>query len=368
MANNETGDGRQFLVRRDDLRKVEVRTRETPALDTLEPGSVLLAVDRFAFTSNNITYAVYGEEMSYFEFFPAPEGWARVPVWGFADVAASRHDALPESERVFGFLPMATHLTVAPAKVTAGGFFDSSEHRRPLHAAYNRYMRAAGDPGYDPAREDQQMLYRPLFMTSFLIDDFLADNGFFGAKRVILSSASSKTAYGVAFLLDRRDGETVEVVGLTSPGNVEFVQRLGCYDTVLPYPEAETLAADVPTLYVDMAGDGELRRRLHEHLEDELRYDCVVGGTHWEARGPGRGLPGAKPEFFFAPAQAAKREQDWGPEGMQRRFAAAWRAFLEAADDWAEIVRETGPEAVRRVWLQMLEGEVDPKRAHILSL
>ena len=53
-----------------------------------------------------------------------------------------------------------------------------------------------------PGRQgDYQALLRPLFMLSFLVDDFLAENEFYGARRVMLSSASSKTAFGLAHLL-----------------------------------------------------------------------------------------------------------------------------------------------------------------------
>jgi hypothetical protein len=74
-----------------------------------------------------------------------------------------------------------------------------------------------------------QALLRPLFITSWLIDDFLADNDFFGARVMLLSSASSKTAYGTAFQLAQRDG--IEVVGLTSPGNVAFCESPGLLQT-----------------------------------------------------------------------------------------------------------------------------------------
>ena len=45
------------------------------------------------------------------------------------------------------------------------------------------------------------MIVRPLFITSFMLADFLQDNAFFGARQVVVSSASSKTAYGTAFCL-----------------------------------------------------------------------------------------------------------------------------------------------------------------------
>src|SRR5206468_2189457 len=115
--------------------------------------------------------------------------------------------------------------------------------------------RCSSDPGYAPAREAEQALLKPLFTTSFLIDDFLADNGFFDASTVILSSASSKTAYGTAFCLAQRRGAGgAKVVGLTSTANLEFTRSLGCYDTVLAYDAVDTLPRDVPSLYVDFSG------------------------------------------------------------------------------------------------------------------
>ena len=170
-----------------------------------------------------------------------------------------------ERERIFGYLPMSTHLMVQPEKVTEAGFVDGSPHRSALPATYQQYTRVKGDPGYDEAYEDQQAIFRPLFMTSFLIDDFLAENDFFGASAVLLASASSKTALGVAFLLSRRQGARCEVIALTSPSNVEFCERLGYYDRVLTYEDVRSLPPDTPTVLVDMAGDGELLHAVHTH-------------------------------------------------------------------------------------------------------
>ena len=207
-----------FEVRRDDLR--DCRLVEGPEI-TPEPGEVVLRVDRFALTANNVTYAVAGESMSYWNFFPAEGGWGRIPVWGFADVAESRCDGIREGERFYGYYPMSTHLLVRPEAVKPSSFIDAMPNRAPLPAAYNQYRAVAHDRAYTAEGEAAQMILQPLFTTSFLIDDFLADNDFFGARRVVLASASSKTAYGLAFLLARRQG--CEVVGLTSRANAAFV-------------------------------------------------------------------------------------------------------------------------------------------------
>src|SRR5947209_2330116 len=61
-----------FLVRRDDLRECRI---DDSAVPEPGPGEARLRVDRFGLTANNVTYAVFGEHMSYWEFFPAETGW-----------------------------------------------------------------------------------------------------------------------------------------------------------------------------------------------------------------------------------------------------------------------------------------------------
>lgn len=356
-----------FVVDRGNLRRWKcVRAVDSGA--AWPSGQALLRVAKFAFTANNITYAVAGDMLSYWNFFPAEPGWGRVPVWGFGDVIRSTHPDVAEGERVFGYLPMSTYLVIQPERVTAAGFFDASPHRQALPAVYNRYTRVANDPSYQVAYEDQHMLFWPLFMTSFLLDDFLADNALFGARAVVLSSASSKTAFGLAFLLSRNRPAQCEVVGLTSPRNASFVAGLGCYDRVVTYDQLQSLPAEVPVVFVDMAGDGGVQSTLHHHFRDNMKYSCSVGATHWDRRELQADLPGAQPAFFFAPTQVQKRTKDWGPAGLQERFAKAWRSFLEFTNGRTRIIHGCGEAAVERVYLETLEGRSKPDEGHVLSL
>ncbi|MEO8606093.1 MAG: DUF2855 family protein, partial [bacterium] len=187
-----------FVVNRSDLRQCKV---VAAALRPLADGEVRLRVDRFAFTANNVTYGAVGDMIGYWNFFPAADGWGRIPVWGFADVGESRCAALPAGERVYGYLPMSTQLIVQPAPVSPGSFFDAAPHRAALPAVYNQYTRLAADPLYERADEAHLALLRPLFTTSFLLEDFLAEHDDFAARNIVLTSASSKTALGLAQLL-----------------------------------------------------------------------------------------------------------------------------------------------------------------------
>ena len=348
-----------LLVDRSDLTGTSIVQGSEPEPDD---GQALLRVDRVGMTANNVTYAVFGDAMHYWDFFPAVQGHGRVPLWGFAEVVASRAEGVEVGTRLYGYLPTSSHLLVRPDRVDARGFRDASPHRQHLPSPYNALTTTTGDPAYDPATEDLQALYRPLFMTSFVLADFLTDSGLFGAESVLLSSASSKTSYGAAFLLQG----TARTVGLTSRRNLDFTRSLGCYDEVLAYDEVAQLA-QVPTVYVDTAGDTVLRRAVHEAVP--LVHSAVVGAAHHDAA-PDRGgeLPGPRPTFFFAPDQMRKRSADWGPHGVEDRHAQAWARFAPVVAGWVDVSVGHGPEGLQAAWLEVLSGGSNPRTGHVLQL
>jgi len=352
-----------LLVDRGDLSHTELV--EAPALEPAE-GQAVLRVDRVGMTANNVTYAVFGDAMGYWDFFPAPEfdgaAQGRVPLWGFAEVERSRTPGVEEGTRVYGYLPTSSHLLVTPSKADPKGFRDASPHRQHLPSPYNGLTTTSADPAYDADLEDLQVLYRPLFMTSFMLADHLIDNACFGASTVVISSASAKTAYGTAFLLD-----DVAVVGLTSAANRDFTESLGCYDEVFTYDQVEELPQD-PAIYVDIAGDATLRRRVHERLAP--LHSAVVGAAHHDAAPDpdDAGLPGGAPTFFFAPDQMRKRSADWGPNGVEQRHAEAWARFAPVVAGWVDVVVGQGAEGLRSAWLEVLAGSTPPRTGHVVQL
>ena len=351
-----------FLVDRSDLSRS--RTDEAPAL-TPAAGEVVLSVDRFALTANNITYGVAGDIIGYWQFFPAPEGWGRIPVWGIGTVSASSHPDIAEGTRFYGYYPMSGELLVKAENVSARGFTDAAAHRAELPVVYNQYATVGEAFGFPPGYDNHAMLYRPLFTTSFVLDDYLADNDFFGARTVVLGSASSKTAFGLAFMLKRRGG--VRVVGLTSPANTAFVEGLGLYDETLTYDEVANLPQE-PTAYVDMAGNRAVLAAVHNHLTDNLVESCGVGVTHWEARDgedPAT-LPGARPTMFFAPTQIMKRHKELGAAVYQQRIAEATQAFFAEVDAWVHIEEHPFSE-VAEVYDQVLRGAAPDRGMVVVS-
>lgn len=215
------------------------------------------------------------------------------------------------------------------------------------------------------------MLLRPLFMTDFVLDDWLADNDFHGAGPsaggvLVLSSASSKTAFGLAHLVAARS-ERPEIVGLTSTDKVAFVEGLGVYDRVLDYGDTDGLAADAPTVYVDMAGDTRVRREVHERVSG-LVASVSVGGTHWQEVGGAGDLPGPQPSLFFAPDQIAKRRADWGQGELDSRFGGAWSAFVPVVEGWISVVERDGIDGAEQTYREVLDGEADPSDAFVVNI
>jgi len=352
--------GWSLAVRRDDLSRTELLDKTLPEAGD---GEAVVHVDRVGVTANNVTYALLGDAMHYWDFFPTRPGWGLVPLWGFGDVVASATDGVEVGNRVYGYFPSASHLTVRPGRVDARGFRDASEHRASLPSPYNNYVFTTTDAAYESGREDLLILFRPLFFTSFMLADQLEDNAFFGGTVLALSSASSKTAYSAAFLLQ---GKGPEVVGLTSPGNVEFTRTLGCYDRVVAYDAVTELRAETPTAYLDLAGSAELRANLYAHLGDRLVRDTVVGVTHQERAAAGAQRD-ARTSFFFAPDQMRKRTGDWGREVLDQRFAQAWRRFAPTAQGWVDVVEHDGPGGLRDVWLEVLAGRSSPRIGHVIA-
>ncbi|MEB0138162.1 MULTISPECIES: DUF2855 family protein [unclassified Undibacterium] len=360
----------EFIVDRAQLHVSKVIPLTIPTAATLVSGQVLLKIDHFAFTANNVTYAAFGTAMKYWNFFPTVSGWGNIPVWGFADVVLSTVDGIAVGQRYYGYYPMATHLCVTPGRFHAGGFSDTAPHRQEMHGLYNQYLLTDADPAYTAASEAEQMLLRPLFITSFMIDDFLDQQQYFGATDILISSASSKTAYGLAFLLAQR--QSVRLIGLTSAANRAFVESLGVYHEVHCYEDLAALDAGHAVAYVDMAGNASLRAALHEKYQDQMRYSCAVGGTHWDELGGAQHLPGARPVLFFAPAQIKLRLADWGPAGLQARVADAWQRFMQpvlhADQPWLRVQHGRGAAAVVSLVERMLAGQVSADEGHVLSL
>jgi len=359
-------DPRPFLDFQIDPSDLEKRRTLELSRKALEPGQVRFRVDRFAFTANNISYASTGSFLGYLNFFPtdieAP--WRRIPVMGHGEIIESSHPDIESGGRYFGFYPMSGEHVIT-AERRGANVWDAGSHREPHAATYRQFEDVRRDPHYDPAREDLVALLRGLYVTSFLVEDYLHDNAGFGAESVLVTSASSKTSIALGYCLRQRGTPSI---GLTSHRNLDAVRKLNCFDNVLPYDELPAIDHTRPTALVDLAGDGALLAAIHHQFGDALKYSCVVGGTHRGAAAAPTELPGPTPRFFFAPSQIKKRSGEWGAVEFTARLGQGFRDFGSFIEPALHIVRGSDAEAVDRAYGEVLDGRSSPTTGHILSL
>lgn len=331
----------------------------------LEDGDVRLRIDRFAVTANNITYAVAGDLLGYWDFFPADDGWGRVPAMGWADIVESKNDAVPVGGRYYGWFPMAQYVDLT-ATPTRDGFRDDGDHRSDHAPVYRSYLSTEQDTSYEPGvdAEDRHALLRGLFLTGFLAEEFFADDEYFGAEQVLVLSASSKTAVGFAQRASERDG--VAVVGVTSPSNLELVESLGFYDTVVSYGDLATIE-QVPSVLIDMAGNSGVIAGLHALLDDELKYSMAVGKSHHDSA-PTRVEAGPRQQMFFAPTEVSRRIEEWGRVSFAERTKSALDDFVQGSAGWMSIEQTHGPESAAQTWNEVREGKVSPSIGRVVSM
>jgi hypothetical protein len=310
-------------------------------------GEVLFEVEKFAFSANNVTYALLGEALSYWDLFPAEPGWGRIPVWGYLHVLSSGVPGVEPGRRAYGLCPMATHVMLRPGRLGQSTFSEGSPSRKGLSSVYNVYSWA--DPG---PHEEEFLVLSPSFWLSFTLDDYLVRNTR-ADRTVVVTSASSKAAIGLAHLLTRRG---VPVAGLTSPSRVAFARSLSLYDQVLPYDQAESLPASAATI-VDIAGDAALRDRIDRHLAH--RPDIVIaGGTHGDVGSLTFSSPQAIPDLAH----------EWGWPLLDQRFRAALGGFAAHAASWLSIRRHRGLEGAAAVYQRVLTNAGSPAEGHLIDV
>ena len=369
---NSHFDVTEIWINKSDISQTKV-TKFTLDSAKLNDQQVVLQIDTFGFSANNITYAMLGDKMGYWGFFAADEGWGKVPVWGFATVVASKHPDVLVGEKVFGYLPMASHLLITAGKTSPTHFFDVDEKRLSISPVYDNYVRCASDPGYQADREAWQLNYRPLFMTSFVLDDYVGEN--LGSElknkveNVLLSSASSKTAYGTAHLLMKHKaqrGANYQVIGLTSASNKAFTESLGCYDRVLTYQEIDAIPQDGLSWLLDFAGNKNFILALQKQLEKQLDKMIFIGATDVKAQDdkPSGHLEG---ELFFAPSQVKKRTGEWGQAGFAQQYAQAWQSFSAQIADKVSVANYAGADDIQGVYKVALEGKLNNLKINVLK-
>jgi len=335
------------------------RTRViTDELTAPHAGEVLLAVERFGLSSNNISYALLGDMLGHWKPFPAAEGWGRVPAWGVGRVLAADPSVAREGARFAGYMPMATHVLMQ-AESTDAGLRDTSLERAGMLPLYRELRAVDDDPIWREEAIDLELAMMPVEPLAALLDEDLRR---LAVTHVVISSASSKTAMGLGHLLRER---SVRVTGLSSPRGASAVAGAESSDTVLTYDDIDSLGRTGTIAYVDIAGDPEVTRSVHEHLGSSLTHSIGVGGSHLVAIDdpfrPDPTRPGPPVKRYSVGQRQVELSEELGQEVLDglRRRARQTLVGWAATHFGVEIV--AGLEATRALWQQVAQGERDPR-------
>jgi len=363
----------QFQTLKSDLTQSRIIDID---LSSIDDGEIAVTIESYAFTANNVTYGVAGDTIGYWKFFPAGhdenDEWGCIPMWGFAEITQSNNKNLNVGERLFGYFPAADSLILSPIKISNQSFSDGKEHRKELPPVYNNYVRLAGEENYDASMDAVRALLFPLHITAFCLCDSLEEESYFGASQVIIVSASSKTAIGLAQgLADAEDSS--KIVGLTSASNAEFVESLGCYDEVISYDELDKVDCSIGSVMVDMAGNREILGTLHGELGDNMLMCLTVGMTHWDngttaEDALGQAMQRDRTEFFFAPAHIQKRIGDWGHDGYAEKTNSFMTARALQSKDWMQVKEISGLENFTSTYEEVVAGNINPNEGIIVNL
>jgi hypothetical protein len=277
--------------------------------------------------------------------------------------------------------------------------------RRP----YNQILRCSTDPQYSPSpiAEDMTMLYRPLFWTAYWCEDWLHTTGYRGGvSSILVSSASSKTAFCFAYSAGKRirSGELskdTKIIGLTSKRNMAFTKRLGLYDEVLDYDSflsspSFQKAAEKKWLYVDVAGNEDLNARIKAHFASpytgKMAGIVALGFTNlspasadtvldWSAHGTGvtgtaassqtSGLASQfwpKTENFFTPEWLDVRQHQIPLVEIFSRQNTAWKELIEEGKGWVQLERVYGAKRVQEAYVKLSKEGLGPDKGLIWSM
>lgn len=265
--------------------------------------------------------------------------------------------------------------------------------RRP----YNQITRCSTDPLYDPSPsvEDLTMLYRPLFWTSFWCEDWINTSQYRGgASRILISSASAKTAFCLAYLIRKRwatsgnSSPMRQVVGLTSTKNSDFTKNLGLYDHILEYDGFENTAVMNEPLqkwiYVDLAGNESLNSRILNHFSDaklNLVGSVALGLTNlspsstndsvaeWTTNKFSSHSAPSTLEPFFMPEWLARRRKQLSVKEITQLQKQAWSGLMQDCKTWGITIRRVcGAQNVKRAYEEVVRSGIPADQGLIWSM
>ena len=334
--------------------------------------SLVIKIERFTFTANNLTYYMVGDKLGYWQFFPpintsSNENWGVIPVWGVGQVISSSNDSVEVGSRFLGYFPPAEYLVMANTTVTNNNLIDCSPHRLKLPQGYNVYrplpvLAADANAEVNAKQHEQenfQMLLWPLYATSFCLSEVIESIPASAREQLLVLSASSKTSLGLAFALKEAG---ISAVGVTSDKRVASLKGLDVYSAVISYEQLDMLQLK-GTVVVDMSGNAQVKASIKHRLGEHLTRYISVGLTHWQDI-----KPSSDEEFFFAPAHIQQRMSEIGAAEYQKLSSGFVAKAIAWSAGWLNVKEREGLSALQDDLSEHQQGKIPSNEGRIYTL
>lgn len=371
MAENSAVD---HLISLDDITVQKFVPSSCNESTVPGPNQILVKLDNFTISANNITYALTGDTLGYWSFFPTPEnpGWGRVPIWGFADVVRSSVPGVEAGTRIHGVFPISTYsiLDVTLIESTPPALYEISPVRSKSPVLYKRYRIVPAETK-DTTQELLEVTLLVNFYSAFLMSETSLAEEKIDGKTVVILSASSKTGSSTASILKKRNPST-RIIGVSSTTeNKDFAAATGFYDDVYTYstPALSETLSSLPNniVLVDLAGKGQFLTDLKKTLGSKLERIVLVGNTDWKAGSwPPPGLENSEP--FMAPDALMELVGAWGEGVFGQKFVEVFTKYLTGGFKGFSISQVRGHDALLAEFQKLLKGGYDPSTGLSLKL
>jgi len=346
--------------------------------EVLDDGQVLVHIAKLVVTANTLTYGIAGKHpvLKYFANFPVsadvPEAarYGRTPCWGTGVIVKSACSDIAVGTRIHGLFPISPYAVLTPTKITESQFTDGVEHRAGLLTPYLEYKFHDSGPfrGLSYDEEDWQMGAGNLFSTGWSMSQTAVVHPS-KPTSLLLTSASSRTSMAAAFAA-KFHAIPLEVIGVTSVANADFVRKSGFYDIVCVYDDVASLSKQKVAV-LDVAGNAGLKESLYKKFGDDLVYWGGVGITNVQTLGQKvslEGLGGSPPTQFLVFSAIEEVSKAYGAKEVAEMLSASSAAYKKQTFSSFKAVRKFGPEDTLQLYNDMVHSKTDPSCSYICSL
>jgi|GEM_PF-543994 len=196
------------------------------------------------------------------------------PCWGRCKVYRSNHPQIEEGSTYYGFWPMAAYSVRRVCEVDSTGFI--AYHDLPSFTGPKEWLKLIQMNDTENMCALENYEYWKIGIT---YARELQDMNYFGAKRLVISSASSGSGQCIAMSMKELD-PSLTVVGLTSERNYSFVKQFPFFDEVYTYEDIQSSPNSGKSLYFDALGWETVTKDVFDHFDVARWWFYGEGGEY----------------------------------------------------------------------------------------